>query len=354
MLRYDNSADNPRNPSNPPKRALFGEESFDEMGTVGLTMVTVRKEDEPALRKALADGAQAAIQRGAADGTARRYLLHQAAQRTPATAPRSMITLVDRQGKAVQTVGELGSYSQPALSPDGKQVAVIRNDQGKTNVWVLDVASGKATQITSDPAPHASPVWSFDGKQIAYVSNQNDVYRKASDGSGKEELLYKHPAGGAFITDWSVDGRLCFWSADVIYALPVDGDRKPVRLISGARGGRFSPDARYLAYSSNQSGRFETYIASLDNPSQKPLQVSKEAALGGIFWRQDSKELYFFNLVGLVPSALLAADITVGPEPQAGVPLILFPLAGVGSPAQVSNIATRDGERFVLLAAPPR
>lgn len=353
LLRYDNSSDNPRNPSNPPKRALFGEESFDEMGTVGLTMVTVREEDEPALLKALAEGAQAAIQRGAADGTARRYLLHQAAQRSPAAAPRSMITLVDRQGKAIQTVGELGSYSQPAVSPDGTRIAVIRNDQGKTNVWVLDVSTGKGTQITSDPAPHASPVWSFDGKQIAYVSNQNEVYRKASDGSGTEELIYKQSAGGAFITDWSADGRLCFWNADVIYAVQVEGDRKPVRLVSGARGGRFSPDARYLAYSSNQSGRFETYVASLDNPGQKPLQVSKDAALGGIFWRQDSKELLFFNLVGLVPSALLAADITVGPELQAGVPRTLFPLAGVNSPAQLSNIATRDGERFVLLTAPP-
>ena len=352
-LRYDNSADNPRNPSDPPKRALFGEESFDEMGMVGLTLVTVNPGDEPVLQKAIAERVQAAIQKGAADGTARRYLLHQAAQRPAAMAPRSLITLVDREGKAVRTVGELGSYSQPALSPDGARIAVIRNDQGKTNVWVLDVASGKATQITSDPAPHISPVWSFDGTQIAYVSNQNEVYRKASDGSGKEELIYKHPAGGAFITDWSADGRLCFWSADVIYALPVDGDRKPVRLVSGARGGRFSPDARYLAYSSNQSGRFEAYIASLDNPGQKPLQVSKDAALGGIFWRQDSKELYFFNLVGLVPSALMAADITMGPEPQAGIPRTLFPLAGVNSPAQVSNIATRDGERFVILAAPP-
>jgi mono/diheme cytochrome c family protein len=353
VLRYDNSADNPRNPSNPPKRALFGEESFDEMGMVGLTLVTLRKEDEPALQRVLAEGAQAAIQKGAADGTARRYLLHQAAQRPAAMAPRSLITLVDRQGKTVNTVGELGSYSQPALSPDGTRVAVIRNDQGKTHVWVLDVSTGKATQITADAAPHASPVWSFDGKQIAYVSNQNEVYRKPSDGSGHEELIYKQPAGGAFLTDWSVDDRLCFWSGDVIYALPVEGDRKPVRLVSGARGGRFSPDAHYLGYSSNQSGRFETYIASLDNPGQKPLQVSRDASLGGVFWRQDSKELYFFNLVGLVPSALLAADITVGPEPQAGVPRTLFSLAGVSSPAQVSNIATRDGERFVILAAPP-
>ena len=220
-------------------------------------------------------------------------------------------------------------------------------------VLAADLAMDEVVKWKKPSRPEGVPVWSFDGKQLAYVSNQNEVYRKASDGSGDAELIYKQPAGGAFLTDWSVDGRLCFWSGDVIYALPVEGDRKPVRLVSGARGGRFSPDAHYLGYSSNQSGRFETYIASLDNPGQKPLQVSRDASLGGVFWRQDSKELYFFNLVGLVPSALLAADITVGPEPKAGVPRTLFPLAGVGSPAQVSNIATRDGERFVILAAPP-
>ena len=356
LLRYDNSADNPRNPSNPPKSALFGEESFDEMGSVGLTLITVNKEDEPVLQKVLAEGAQAAIRRGGADGTARRYLEHQAARRPAAIAPRSVITLLDRQGKAIRTVGELGSYSQPALSPDGTRVVVIRNDQGKTQVWVLNVSSGKETQITSDSAPHTSPVWSPDGKQIAYISNQNEVHRKASDGSSSDELIYKHAPGTAvFLTDWSVDGRLCFWLADVIYGLPLEGERKPIVLVRepGARGGRFSPDGRYLAYSSNLSGTFATYVAPLENPAGKPLQVSKDPALGGIFWREDSKELFFFNLVGLVPSLLLAADITVGPELQAGIPRTLFPLGGVNSPAQLSNIATRDGERFVFLKAPP-
>jgi Tol biopolymer transport system component len=356
LLHYDNSADNPRNPSNPPKRALFGEESFDEMGSVGLTLVTVNPEDEPALQKVLAEGAQAAIKNGAADGTAKRYLEHQAARRPPAIAPRSMITLVDRQGKAVRTAGELGSYSQPALSPDGTRVAVIRNDQGKTHVWVLDVSTGKATQITSDPAPHTSPVWSPDGKQIAYISNQNEVYRKASDGSGEAELIYKHTPGSAvFLTDWSLDGQLCFWLGDVIYGLPLEGDRKPIVLIreAGARGGRFSPDGRFLAYSSNPSGTFAVYVAPLKNPAGKPLQVSKDPALGGIFWRGDGKELFFMGLAGLAPNGVLAVDVTLGPEVQAGIPRTLFRPTGVNSPAQLSNIASRDAERFVFLAAPP-
>jgi len=354
-LTYDNSPENPRNPSNPPKRALFGEESFDEMGMVGLTLVTVRKEDEPALLKVLADGAQAAIRAGAADGTAKRYLEHQATRRPPAIAPRSLITLVDRQGKAVQTVGELGSYSQPALSPDGSRIAAIRNDQGKTHVWVLDVSTGKATQVTSDAASHTSPVWSPDGKQIAYISNQNEVYRKSSDGSGSEELIYTHtPGSTVFLTDWSMNGQLCFWFGDVIYGLALEGDRKPVELVreAGARGGRFSPDGRYLAYSSNPSGTFAIYVMPLKNTAGKPLKVSKDPALGGIFWRADGRELYFMGLAGLAPNGVLAVDVTLGSELRAGIPRMLFKPTGVGSPAQLSNVASRDAERFVFLAAP--
>jgi hypothetical protein len=86
-LRYDNSAENPRNPSNPPKRVQWGEESFDEMGTVGLQIVAVHKEDEAALEQALVARSRAAIQKGAADGTARRYLEHQQKSGAPARPP---------------------------------------------------------------------------------------------------------------------------------------------------------------------------------------------------------------------------------------------------------------------------
>ena len=364
MLRYDNSSENPRNPSSPPKQVLFGEESFDEMGSVGLMVTAVRKEDEAALQKALTDQAQEAIQKGVKDGTAKRYLDHQAARRPVPPAPRTQITLLDKRGKQIGTVGDPGLYAQAALSPDGSRVVVIRTDaQTRTSdVWVYDIATGKGTPITADATPNITPVWSPDGKQIAYVGvfsseSYSAIYRKAADGSGQEELLYKHtPGAPVYITDWSVKGQLCFWSGDVIYGLPLDGDRKASALVGGkfpARGGRYSPDGRLLAYSANMSGRFETYIMRLDNPNDKALQVSKDAALGGIFWRKDSKELFFFNLVGLIPSALMAADLTIDPELQAGVPRTLYRLAGVGSPAQVSNIASGDGERFVFLPPAP-
>src|SRR5258708_1486115 len=135
VIKYDNSADNPRNPSNPPKRAQWGEESFDEMGVVGIVVTTVRKEDEAELQRALTAQSQAAIQKAGADGTLRRFLNNQTLRRPAGNAaPGTQITLFDRQGKGVSTVGEPGVYSQAALSPDGNRVAVIKNDQGATDV----------------------------------------------------------------------------------------------------------------------------------------------------------------------------------------------------------------------------
>jgi hypothetical protein len=356
-IRYDNSTDNPRNPSNPPKQAQFGEQSFDEMGSVGVMVSALRKEDEPVLTKALTDEAQKAIVKGLADGTVKRILQAQAL-REPAPARRSQMTLFDRQGNIVGTIAEPGAYSQAAISPDGKRVAVIKNEQAITDLWVYDFVDGKPTRVTSDAVTNTSPVWSPDGKQLVYVDvfsaeNYSAIYRKAADGSGKEELIYKHPPGTAVVvTDWSRDGWLCFWAGDTMYALSVDGDRKPVELVNAkfsARGGRFSPDGKFLAYSSNESGRFEVWVAPLALPSaiSKPVQITKTGGLGGIAWRNDGKELYYMAFPGVAEMAL---DITTAPEVQAGTPhLIIRPQGGVSSPGQLSSVASGDGEKFVFI-----
>jgi hypothetical protein len=275
------------------------------------------------------------------------------------------ITLVDRQGKTVSTVAEPGVYRQAALSPDGTRVAVIRTDPETqdTDVWVYDVATGTGASITRDAAPNTSPVWSPDGSQIAYVTvlvddNSSALSRAASNGSGREELLYKHPTNATIVlTDWSADGVLCFWSDKVTYALPVNGERKAVALSSGefnVRGGRFSPDGRFLAFASDESGRFQVYARSFSlaasaaaSPSVKPSPVSTGQAIGGIFWRQDGKELFFLSSP---IQAVMAVDIVTSPEFQAGAPRSLFQVPGPApGPAQLSNVSTRDGERFVFL-----
>jgi hypothetical protein len=358
-IGYDNSADNPRNPTNPPKRVLWGEQSFDEMGAVGFTMTAVRKEDEAVLEQSAGERMRTSIGVGMQNGSVARFL----AEEQRATAKPQQITFFDRQGKVLSKVGAPALYSQAALSPDGTRVAAIKTDRdtGDSDVWVFDVGSGQATRITSDPEQNTSPVWSPDGKQIAYVSvsvtgNTNSLYRKASDGSGNAELVYQHtPGAAAVITDWSTDGRLCFWAGDIMYELPLaseskPGERKPKELFHGGkytvRAGRYSPDGRYIAFSSNESGRFETYVAPL-TPDSKPVRVSTAGGLGAISWRADGKELYFMTLPGF---GVMAVDVATGPELQLGTPKRLFGVA-IAGPGQLSSIASSDGERFAFLPA---
>ena len=139
-----------------------------------------------------------------------------------------------------------------------------------------------------------------------------------------------------------------------MYELPTAGERKPRELSAGkysVRAGRFSPDGRYIAYSSNESGRFETYVRSLGPGAadEKPIRISTDGALGAIAWRQDGKELYYMTLPGF---GIMAVDIAASPELRVGTPKLLFrmPIAG---PGQLSNIAGPDGQQFLFLPQIP-
>jgi len=153
------------------------------------------------------------------------------------------LTVFDRQGKTVATVGPRAIYNTPVFSPDHKRLAVSKTDLDKENsdLWVFDVATGKAIQLTSSQSRESTnaPAWSPDGGHVAYVALRGGnfgIYQKASDGRGDEELLYKLPGTGT-ITDWSMDGKyLNFFSTDLsggtLYALPLDaaGERKPIEV----------------------------------------------------------------------------------------------------------------------------
>jgi len=288
-----------------------------------------------------------------------------AARKEDETRPRQQLTLFDRQGAAVNRVGEASVYSQAAFSPDGSRLAVI-GDGASQDVWVIDVASGRRTVITSDGFQDRAPVWSPDGSRIAYVSTRDNtpaIYQRASNGQGNEELLYRHESGGLIVlTDWSPDGRfICFWSGDAMFLLPVSGERTPIALGAGeffGRGGRFSPDGTLLAFNSNQSGRFEIYVKEIGaNPNAPPassrVQVSSEGGVGGIFWRHDGKELFYLSQG---PQAIMAVEIVSRSPLRLGTPRALFKVpAPIAAPAQLSSIASPDGDRFVFMVnAPPK
>src|SRR5262245_18491981 len=132
------------------------------------------------------------------------------------------LTLFDREGKEVGLIGRRDMFNQPVLSPDGKRVAVAKTDIDKEtqDVWVLDVATGAGMQLTTSQKREGSnsPVWSPDGSQVAYVALRDGyfgLYRRASNGTGAEELLFRNSAPMT-LTDWSMDGRfLSYFSTDL-------------------------------------------------------------------------------------------------------------------------------------------
>jgi Tol biopolymer transport system component len=271
----------------------------------------------------------------------------------------SQLTIFDRQGKVVSTVGERDLFNVPFFSPDGKRIAIVKRDQEKesADLWVYDVATGKPTQITFGQSTERtqSPVWSLDGSQLAYVAIRAGyfgIYRNASDGQGSEELLYKLPGIGA-VTDWSMDGRyLTYTVSDLsggkIFALPLAGtvgERKPVEVFQSdfqLQGGGISPDNRFVAYASNESGRLEVYVRGFDPAakSEGKWQLSTE---GGSFayWRRDGKELYY-----IAPDrSVMSVEVRTGATPEFGKPKLAFrPPEATPGPTNFS----RDGERMVV------
>jgi Tol biopolymer transport system component len=287
------------------------------------------------------------------------------------------ITVFDRQGTVLSKVGEPGRYVQPAFSPDGTRVAVMRTDprEGDVDIWTFDVATGKGTPITNDTLPENAPIWSPDGSQVAYGSTRgtfSSIYRKAWDGTGNEERLFQYTPGAFLVlTDWSADGKFLTFHdgcSGVLHVLPLGGDRKPLEREAmewlrdeyNVAQARFSPDGRFIAYLSNEfktseeieSEIFEVYVRPFDASKAdvsaggvKAVQVSTAGAQGMIVWRQDGKELYY-----LTPDwEVMAVDVTTTPAFQAGTPRFLFKLPGslVGNPQQWRNVS-RDGQRFVF------
>jgi len=309
----------------------------------------------------------AEIAAGVAPGTAS---VSRDGERFVIAVPRPQLrqlTVFDRQGKPQSTVGQPGVINQPNLSPDGTRTVFMRNDPktGNLDIWVAELATGKTTQITDDVYPDNAPIWSPDGKYVAYVSTKESIasiYRKAADGSGEAERLFSYtPGAGMVLTDWSPDGKYLTFFTGVIVLVPVSpspGGQNPkeidwLREDYEAGQGRFSPDNRFLAYLSNEDNvdRGEVYVRPFDPAKPdapltgKGVRVSKDGAIGMIFWRQDAKELFFMNRDWEV----MAVDITTTPSFTAGTPKMLFKLPGPlpGNPMQWKNV-TQDGQRFIF------
>jgi Tol biopolymer transport system component len=236
----------------------------------------------------------------------------------------------DRYGKQLGTLGapDENELIGPNLSPDGRRVVVFRTVQGNTDIWILDGA--RTTRLTFDAASELYPIWSADGTRIVFDSDRKGVrnlYQKSSDGAGNDQLLWESQQAKAALSA-SADGRFLLYrnqdpkTGSDIWALPLDGDRKPVAFLStpfDERSGVFSPDGKWVAYQSNESGRLEIYVRPFPGPGGQ-WQIS---TAGGIQprWSRDGKALYYIDPDG----KLMAATVAVkGAALEPGVPAVLF------------------------------
>jgi len=255
----------------------------------------------------------------------------------------------------------------PAISPDGRSIVMERQTGNTMQVWLYETGRGISTRLTLDPGFSWFSAWSRDGKQVAYSANRGGsfgIYRKAASGAGQEELLLGATTSGAAPSSWSPDGRFLLYQTgnsqafggsenQDIFLLPLTGnpqERTPVPFLQTPfreRNAQFSPDGKWVAYQSNESGRDEVYIQAFPSTGAK-WQVSNNQGTQPR-WRGDSRELFFMSettqrmwVAGIRASAGRVEIET--PQP-------LFPVLGFPGPSYVYDV-TPDGQRFVVVSPP--
>ncbi len=267
-------------------------------------------------------------------------------------AVNSELNWHDRTGKKISQVGPVGNYWSIWLSLDEKRVAVERLDRGTGDIWLIDIARNTPTKFTFDPSWDFAPVWSPDGSKIVFSSTRDGVpnlYVKPVSSSGNEELLLKS-SGLKTPTDWSSDGKFIFYSErnakgkDDIWVLPLEGDKTPRPFMQdefNKAGAKFSPDGKWVAYSSDESGPREVYVQPFTGPRAKH-QVSTSGGTNPI-WQRDGKELFYFT----ADRKLMAVEVKAGSTFESSLPKSLFGMNTRGGGSRTTYAVSRDGQRFL-------
>jgi Tol biopolymer transport system component len=265
----------------------------------------------------------------------------------------SQLVWFDRKGKELGVVGKPDVYGNVFIAPNGKSVAVSMMDiaSQNTDIWAYDLQRGSSKRLTFDPAADSVPIWSPDAARLVFASNRlfsfNNLYMKNSDGA-QEEKIVVHGDIDKFPNDWSRDGKYILYTQDTdlwLVTLPELKSRLFLKAPSVLRNGQFSPDGKWVAYASNETGKWEIYVTSFPEARGK-WQVSTG---GGEQprWRGDGKELFYLSSDG----KMMAAPVTTGANFDASTPVALFQ-ATPRQPVPIYDLfvydVNRDGQRFLI------
>jgi Tol biopolymer transport system component/predicted Ser/Thr protein kinase len=273
----------------------------------------------------------------------------------------SQFTWFDRAGRLLAPVGEENAYGFPfRLSPDGRRAVATRDRPGGNDLWVLDMAGGPASRFTSASALNVFPIWSPDGRTTLFTTAAQGLFRKDSGGSGGEQRVME--GSNQYAQDWSRDGRFLIYMENVpdtqqdLWVLPftpegkIPENAKPspyLRTEFKENNARFSPEPspRWVAYQSDETGRYEIYIRAFPRPGDKfPISTT-----GGKYpkWGAGGRELFY-----VAPdNKLMAVDLTITADtvrPSAEHALFTLPIIDNG----YSPYDTIDGQRFLVRAVP--
>ena len=265
-------------------------------------------------------------------------------------------TWFDREGKSLGSVGEPGIYRGFWPSQDEERILLAQRDfqTGLGDIWLVDSSRNTSSRFTFDSSDDLDPLWSPDGSKIVFSSDRSghrDLYQKTASGTGEDYLLLESDQDKT-PTDWSADGQFIVYESidpktgEDLWVLPLSGDQEPISFLNSEfreRHGQLSPDGRWMAYTSNESGRTEVYVRAFPDADRKS-QISTN---GGSLpkWHSDGKELFYLA----VDKKLMVVDVDTQSTFEAGVPRPLFQANLSNVPLRNHFAVSADGQRFLML-----